>query len=316
MVIKTVLFHLAKETDQYKVQLVRDNAMRIYTISTVRMILFILIILSFCIGADTVTEATAYCCDYKQNIFAESNVSSRHIPHFLLVNKSRYDAFQNENPNLPYDVVVALVNANVDFKCYENIQEVKDPYCYLALVNKNFSLPKDFTPSDLVQVNGAGTLREKASESYINMREAAKNENLTLVLRSSFRNYHSQVQSFNIMVERYGYTSALSQSAKPGHSEHQLGLSIDVFHKRYEGGPSSHMHFQDTKEFEWMIHNAHRFGFILRYPKGMKHIHGFVFEPWHWRYIGVDAATVMFDEGILTFEEYYGRYLDPRIFSF
>ena len=288
-----------------------QRKLKLNLIIKISIIIFISISLMFIV--EFIAEATLYSTGHLRTVVFQPNIPTQQTPHYLQENRIRYEAFQKKYPDLPFDVVVALVNANVDFDWYEYIQEVKDPYCYLSLVNKNFSLPKDFTPSDLVQVNGGGTLREKASESYINMRDDAKKENLTLVLRSSFRNYYSQVQSFNDIAVARGYTAALRQVAKAGHSEHQLGLSIDVFHKRYEGGLSSHMRFEDTKEFKWMIQNAHKYGFILRYPENMIDIHGYTYEPWHWRYIGVGAATVMFDKGIMTFEEYYGRYLDPRI---
>ena len=91
---------------------------------------------------------------------------------------------------------------------------------------------------------------------------------------------------------------ALTCSAKPGHSEHQTGLAVDV-----EGENKDYDNFEDTKEFIWMKNNAHRFGFILRYPKGKEHITGFKYEPWHYRYVGIETATKIFKQNI-TLEEY------------
>ena len=87
-------------------------------------------------------------------------------------------------------------------------------------------------------------------------------------------------------------------SAKPGHSEHQTGLSIDV-----EGSNLDYDLFAESKEFNWMKNNAHKYGFILRYPKGKEHITGFKYEPWHYRYVGKDVASYIYKNNI-TLEEY------------
>ena len=69
--------------------------------------------------------------------------------------------------------------------------------------------------------------------------------------------------------------------------------------------------FENSKEFAWLTENAYKYGFILRYPKDYVNIHGFIYEPWHWRYVGVEIATAMYNDGIVMFEEYYGWYIAP-----
>ena len=92
-------------------------------------------------------------------------------------------------------------------------------------------------------------------------------------------------------------------SARPGHSEHQTGLAVDVM-----GSNNDYDEFEKSIEFSWMKENAHKYGFILRYPKGKENITGFKYEPWHYRYVGLITATRIFKENI-TLEEYYNKYL-------
>ena len=102
---------------------------------------------------------------------------------------------------------------------------------------------------------------------------------------------------YNDYVANYGVDYANNCSAKPGYSEHQTGLAVDVM-----GSNNDYNKFEYTKEFEWMKSNAHLYGFILRYPKGKEHITGYKYEPWHYRYVG-DIASTIYNRNI-TLEEY------------
>ena len=86
-------------------------------------------------------------------------------------------------------------------------------------------------------------------------------------------------------------------SARPGTSDHQLGMTVDL-------SPLTSK-FENKKAFQYMKDNAHKFGFILRYPEGKEHITGYQYEPWHWRFVGRDAASYMYENGIETLEEYF-----------
>ena len=92
-------------------------------------------------------------------------------------------------------------------------------------------------------------------------------------------------------------------TARPGYSEHQTGLAIDV-----KDGSGQYAFFKNSDEYKWMKDNAHKYGFILRYPEGKEHITGFSFEAWHYRYVGVDVATFIY-ENDLTFDEYHMMYI-------
>ena len=151
-------------------------------------------------------------------------------------------------------------------------------------------------------------LREEAARHFNLMRKAMISYGLSIYVAHSFRSYNEQSYLFNRAVNLHGRASAQRQFARPGHSEHNAGLAVDILH-RERTGPLSAMNFQHSREFQWLLQNAHEFGFILRYPEAYTHIHRFIFEPWHWRYVGVEIATEMHDSGISTFEEFFGRFL-------
>lgn len=238
--------------------------------------------------------------------------SGDELAYYLEENSARYETYQAENPDIPYEQAVAYVNAGVDKGFYGDIHTISEPGSISVMVNKNHALSSDYVPDDLVAVDGCWQLRSEAAEHFIDMREAAAAEGLTLVIRSTNRSYSTQGSTYYSYVNNYGVESADSQSARPGHSEHQLGLAIDML-QRSGDSRLGHANFEYTREYAWLTKHAHEYGYILRYPKGYTSIHGYIYEPWHWRYVGVETATAMYDEGIVTLEEYYGKYLAPAV---
>ena len=148
-------------------------------------------------------------------------------------------------------------------------------------------------------------MREEAAiatvELAIAMAEASKG---TLILNSGFRTYKNQQGLYNRTRDTRGLAVAEKLSARPGHSEHQLGLAAD-FSVRGQGCVIM-VCFGKTEAGIWLAQNAHEFGFVLRYPKGYKPITGFQYEPWHFRYVGVELATEMNTKGIKALEEFWG----------
>ena len=124
---------------------------------------------------------------------------------------------------------------------------------------------------------------------------------MKITIVSAYRDYEYQSKLFQEYVQEKGLNYALNCSAKPGHSEHQTGLAIDVM-----GENGDYNLFEQTKEFEWMKDHAHEFGFILRYPKGKEKITGFKYEPWHYRYVGIELASTIFEKK-MTLEEYFRK---------
>ncbi|PEJ11467.1 M15 family metallopeptidase [Bacillus wiedmannii] len=178
-----------------------------------------------------------------------------------------------------------------------------------AVVNKEYGLPEDYKPEDLVVPNVpfsfSGTLeksylRKEAAEALERLFDLAKKEGIQLNAVSGFRSYDYQKKLYANNVKRKGQEHTDRFSAKPGHSEHQTGLTMDVSSK--SANNELELTFANTKEGKWLKENAHRAGFIIRYPKGKESITGYAFEPWHIRYVG-DIAESIYKKK-LTLEEF------------
>jgi zinc D-Ala-D-Ala carboxypeptidase len=147
-------------------------------------------------------------------------------------------------------------------------------------------------------------LREEAALATVEMASAMAEEGIgTLILNSGFRTYKNQQGLYNRTRDTRGLAVAEKLSARPGHSEHQLGLAAD-FSARGQGCVIM-VCFGGTEAGRWLEENSHEYGFILRYPKGYRSITGFQYEPWHFRYVGVELATEMKTKGIKTLEEFW-----------
>jgi len=197
------------------------------------------------------------------------------------------------NSGIPENYAVTISNA--------------DALSYLALVNRHFRVCSSFSPGDLSVVNvrsthGTHSLRASAARALENLFQSATDNGHTLVATSGYRSYWTQQATHNHFIASMGEAEARRVSARPGHSEHQLGLAIDITTPAL--GTTS-FSFSYTAEGTWVRENAHHFGFIIRYPAGREADTGFVYEPWHLRFIGVDAATQMFGSGLIL-EEFLG----------
>ena len=181
---------------------------------------------------------------------------------------------------------------------YKNVKEVKNPNSKLVLVNKNNRLKDDFIPSDLIKLdltysNDNKYLKKEAAKAFYKLSKDAKKLGYRIIVVSGYRSYTYQEELFAYYVKEKGMDYALLCSAKAGHSEHQTGLAVDV-----EGSNMDYDLFDESKEFNWMINNAHKYGFILRYPKGKEKITGFKYEPWHYRYVGKKVAKYIYENKI------------------
>jgi len=237
-------------------------------------------------------------------------------PHFLIENSQRYEAYHSGNPGLPFSKVIAYVNAGVDVKAYSDIKTVEDPESISVILNKNFALPSGFVPEDMVDIGGGHMMREEAAMHFQKMRADMTDLGYRVQVITAYRSFQAQSNRFNGALASYSRESVERQFARPGHSEHQTGLTADILHRGIQRDESmSSARFEATGEYAWLRENAHNYGFILRYPREYREIHGFIYEPWHWRYVGVDIATAMFNESIGVFEEYYGKYLAPGVIT-
>lgn len=203
-------------------------------------------------------------------------------------------------------IIIILILRHNNTKFYKNIKIIKNPENILVLVNKNNKLKKEYIPHDLEIINLKYStqnkyLKKEAKIAFEKLSEEAQLRNLSIIAVSTYRSYEYQYNLYNYYVETKGIEYADLCSARPGHSEHQTGLAIDVM-----GSNNDYDLFEESVEFNWMKNNAHLYGFILRYPKGKETITGFKYEPWHYRYVGVEVATYLYQNN-LTLEEYYKK---------
>ena len=187
--------------------------------------------------------------------------------------------------------------------------EFSDPYSLLVVANKKYALDYYFEPTDLRVVNATGNrthyLRDCAASALESMFAAAAQEGITLVTCSSYRSASYQASLYNNYVAMYGTATADTISARPGYSDHQTGLAADIGDHDQATVFTQAMEY--TVEGQWLYAHAHEYGFILRYPKGKEWITGYSFEPWHYRYVGVDYATAIYNVSPdCTLEEYFG----------
>ncbi|MEE3343361.1 MAG: M15 family metallopeptidase [Bacilli bacterium] len=171
------------------------------------------------------------------------------------------------------------------------------------IVNKTYSLPKDFrptNPSSNVDKDWAIELIDAdAMNAYKEMQSIAKNSGLNIYIASGFRGYNSQENIYNNYVAQDGKEAADTYSARPGHSEHQSGLCFDL--------NSVNDSFTNTNEGKWINDNAYLYGFTIRFPKGKEKETGYQYESWHLRYVGKDLAKKLYNNGNwISLEEYYG----------
>lgn len=211
-----------------------------------------------------------------------------------------------------YENLVAIVNVHANYNHYEKVFETDLSKGYGLLANKYYELGSEYAPDDLVSVplkyyyGEAKQIRKEALDQFIKMWEACKEETgIYLIIVSAYRDYESQDSVYRGYENKNGTKYADSIAARPGFSEHQTGLSLDIYSKDNTDSKT----FKDSKAYEWLVNNSYKYGFILRYPDKMSKITGYNYESWHYRYLGVDLATKVYKEGI-TYDEYYAYYLD------
>jgi len=168
-----------------------------------------------------------------------------------------------------------------------------------VVVNKKHKLPTDYVPK-LVSIF-SGKMRPEAAEALELLFASAKTAGLNPLLVSSYRSYAMQEQVYNGYVNQNGQTEADTFSARPGHSEHQTGLAVDV-----DDGSGCQLEtcFGNTELGKWLSTNAQKYGYIIRYQEGKDSLTGYQYEPWHIRYVGTDVATAIYKSG-QTLDEYF-----------
>lgn len=177
---------------------------------------------------------------------------------------------------------------------------VTKPESIQVVINKKHCFsPLDYSPVDLVNASDV-TLRSEAADHYVAMQNAAAAAGHGFAASSSYRSYQTQIATYNYWVSISGSVRADTYSARPGYSEHQTGLVVDV-----KAGSCALDCFGGSASYTWLQEHASEYGFIERYPAGLTSITGYTPEPWHWRYVGTAVARDMKAKGIQTLEQYF-----------
>lgn len=227
------------------------------------------------------------------------------LSYFKEDNLERYFNYYKDNSDMDYTDIITYVNIGLDNEHYTNVIDVDKQDDILVLVNKYHKLSSDYVPSDLEILSskyavGTQKLRKEAKDKFMEMCDAAKEDGINIKAGSTYRSYSYQQGLYNRYVNRDGKKEADRYSARAGYSEHQTGLAIDILNGKNE------FIDEDNKEYDWLVNNCYKFGYILRYTKEDEAITGYQFESWHFRYVGTDVAMVIKDTG-LTYDEYMAR---------
>lgn len=192
------------------------------------------------------------------------------------------------------------------------VSSIDNGWAYF-LINEEFPLEKNYTVS-LAQVQGTFTMDERCAEYAKAMIKDAEEDGIDLCVVSAYRSIEKQTENLDSYIERLmneglsreeAEKSALREIAEPGKSEHNAGLALDILTYDWWGTHDDvTADFENTEEFRWLSENAHKYGFILRYPKEWESTTGYAYEPWHYRFVGVYYAEKI-KESELPFEYYY-----------
>lgn len=252
---------------------------------------------------NTTIDTLLLTSTYNSNILSYINYK-----YFIEENLSRYIHYQNENQKEDPIMVIRIVNVNGDLAPYTNTTSSDLEKEYLILVNKynyleeNHEIP-NLEDISLMYAYSNNRLQEEAVTNYVRMARSMKENGLSIIVNSSYRTYEEQEKIYNSFYKQYGEEYAEEYSAHAGYSEHETGLAVDIDTYR-----STSASFEESEEFTWLKEHCYEYGYILRYPEGLEKITGYLYEPWHYRYVGIEAAKQIKEENI-TFDEYYQYYV-------
>ncbi len=230
--------------------------------------------------------------------------------YFIASHLFDYIEYYKKNTDKELSDVIAIINVGANKPWYEGSSVTDETKGFAVLVNKFHILSENYDAGEIKKFSSTyayGTVRANITvyEAFIQMANAARKDGVTLVLSSGYREHDYQEKIYNNMVKSKGQEYADKYAARPGSSEHETGLALDILST---GMGAFTDNFDKTDAYAWLTSHAHEYGFILRYPEGKEHITGYSPESWHYRYLGVDLASKVKSEGI-TYDEYYAYYL-------
>ena len=229
---------------------------------------------------------------------------NKKIDYFNKEYLDRYIKYKEKNSNLSDLQIIKNVNMNLDQTKYKDTYKAEKLNTTKILVNKYYYLDENYVPNNLKKISNQYALDNMkmvdiAADAFEKMAKDAKKEGLNIVAMSTYRSYSYQVDLYNRYAKKDGKEAADTYSGRPGFSEHQTGLAVDVYNEKQD-----YTNFEKTKEFDWMQKHAYEYGFILRFPKDKEEETGYIYESWHYRYVGYDIAKYIKDNNI-SYEEYY-----------
>lgn len=260
------------------------------------------------------TQNITYLIDNQINHTLAYNIikETYYIDNYL----EKYINYYQQNQELEYKEIITHINTHLDNEFYTNTEKTDDTLGKFVILNKHYYADESYEGEDLIEVDASynlyGTtfkLSRECYEAFLKMYEDAKNAGYGFKINSAYRSYTSQVKIYQGWVNKDGQALADTYSARAGYSEHQTGYAFDV--RDY---PFTNDDYSKTRSFTWVKENAYKYGFILRFPENKEYITGYQYEPWHYRYCGIECATYIYNNDI-TFEEYYEyfiKYGNPR----
>lgn len=225
----------------------------------------------------------------------------------------KYQAYKKQYPDLKTSDIVTRVNMHIDSPFYEDIIPQEKPNELNTIVNKVYKLDSNYAPSDLININDDFSgeyaysyrnhqARQVVYDDFVSLRNACKEKGFELYVVSGYRSYAWQEEIYNHNAEVYSVEETDKTVSRPGHSEHTLGLGMDVALDSYK-----FQEIENHPQYQWFLSKLANYGFILRYPEGKESLTGYTYEQWHIRYLGKDLAKKVVSSG-LTYDEYYARH--------
>lgn len=274
---------------------------------------------------EQITKIKKYVSESNINYLINNNISPNvainiinetyYIDEYL----EKYLTYYNKNKNLSYKEIVTRINTHIDNEFYTNTEKTDTTLGKFVILNKFYNADGTYKGKDLITVDSSYNLygnsfklSKECYEAFQKMYNDAKDAGYAFKVNSAYRSYESQVNIYQGWVNKDGQKLADTYSARAGYSEHQTGYAFDV--RDY---PKTNDDYSKTKSFTWVSQNAYKYGFIIRFPKGKEYITGYQYEPWHYRYCGIECSTYIYNHNI-TFEEYYEYFIkfkNPRNLS-
>ena len=250
-------------------------------------------------------ENITYVLENEYNELLDDIINEK---YYLNKNLQQYVDYKEKNINMNLSDVIAIVNTGADKEEYKDVKKTDTEKKELMLVNKYNYLEESYVPENVEAISPRYAYDENSApkevqEKYQEMFYAAENAGMDLVISSSYRSYNDQKETYEYY-ERIKGDEVKQYALLPGYSEHQTGLAFDILTTTSQTDD-----FEKTEEYKWLLDNSYKYRFILRYPKEKENITKIDYESWHFRYVGVEAATIIHNEKI-SFEEYYAYYVE------